>query len=406
MKKPTLGVEEALGTLFASVVPLAPVSVSLENAGGLVLAEDVVSDETHPTDDTSAMDGYALKAQDLISSSKERPVSLRVLADVAAGTAPDVLVLAGTACRISTGGLVPQGADTVIPRELVAQTRDDEVVFETPISAGANIRRAGEHVQPGDRVLQKGDILNASELGMAAFLGREQLLCFPRVKVAVLATGNELRDQSESLSRGQIRDSNSIALARYAEQTGCEVVLRQRVLDTAEDLDAALARASSAADVVITSGGISAGWHDLVRERIEAQGGKFLFHKLRMRPGKPIAFGRTQDALFLCLPGNPVSSLVTFEVFARPALCKLMGKEYQPRLVTATLKEPLSTVKGLTVFVRVALERVGEALQARPSGPQGSHLLTTMVKADGLVAVGEDSDELPVGTQVVVRLLD
>ena len=401
-----MGVEEALDTLLASLEPLAPVSVPLQQAGGLVLAEDIISEETHPAEDTSAMDGYALIAADLAESCSESPSSLTVLQDIAAGTAPDLRVVAGTACRISTGGLVPEGADTVVPRELVTDVIDDKVLFSAPVAKNCHIRKAGEHVRPGDKVLSLGDRLNAAELGMAAFMGREKLLCFPRVRVAVLATGSELRGQSESLARGQIRDSNSVALARYCEQAGCEVVLRERVLDSSEDLDSALKRAILAADVVITSGGISAGWHDLVRERIEACGGSFLFHKLRMRPGKPIAFGRAQGTTFLCLPGNPVSSMVTFEVFARPALSRLMGTTYEPWTVRAILSQPITTQKGLTVFTRVAVTKTDRGYEAKPSGPQGSHMLTTMVKADGLVAVGEEQDVLVTESSVEVRLLD
>jgi molybdopterin molybdotransferase len=399
-----MGVEEALKGMLDSLRPLLPQLVEVDDALGLVLAEAVVSEEVHPADDTSAMDGYALREFNLRTASKENPVRLRMIEDVRAGYPPESEVRDGQCCRISTGGLVPEGANAVEMREYV-EVDGDEVIFTRPIKANTNIRFAGEHLQIGEEVLPVGTVLGSSELGMAAYLGVHELLCHPRLAVAILATGSELIEERATLGRGQVRDSNGVALAGAVRQLGCTVAHRQRVVDDPGALDQAILEASRKAKVLLTSGGISAGWHDLVRERIESSGGTFSFHKLRMRPGKPIAFGRLGDMWVFCLPGNPVSSLVTFEVFVKPSLLKLMGRPWQPTMVKATLAEPLSKKPGFTVFFRVYLEDgPGGSKTARLSGPQASHQLKSLVGSNGLLVAGEEVEDLVAGQQVDVRV--
>lgn len=401
---PAMGVDQALALLLDSLQPLPPELVELDDALGLVLAQSVVSQEVHPADDTSAMDGYALSSFALRNASPESPVRLEVIEDIRAGYPPEQEVREGQCSRISTGGLIPVGADAVEMREYV--TVDGETaVFSRPLPARANIRFAGEHLNIGDEVLTPGTVLSSAELGMAAYLGVHDLLCHPRLTVAILATGSELVQERASLGRGQVRDSNGVALAGAVRQAGCSVVHRQRVADEPAALDQAIAEAMSRkARVLLTSGGISAGWHDLVRERIEGSGGSFSFHKLRMRPGKPIAFGRLGEMLVFCLPGNPVSSLVSFEVFVKPALWKLMGRVWAPRVVEATLLEPVGKKLGFTVFFRVRVEDGPEGKTARLSGPQESHQLKSLVGANGLLVAGEEIESLPAGAQVQIRL--
>lgn len=400
-----MGVEEALRRLLDPLEPLPPRSFPLEEALGLALAEPLVSREVHPADDTSAMDGYAVVASSLRGASPESPVRLTMIEDIRAGYPPRCEVRNGQCSRISTGGLLPGGADAVEMREYVA-VEGNEIVFTRPIDSTANIRYAGEHLKRGDQALRKGAVLGPAELGMAAYLGVEELVCCPRLRVAILATGSELVEGATALGRGQVRDSNGIALASAVRELGGTVAIRQTVVDDASALDQAIAEASSQAQVLITSGGISAGWHDLVRERIEGSGGTFHFHKLRMRPGKPIAFGKLGEMWVFCLPGNPVSSMVTFEVFVKPSLLKLMGRPYRPSLVSATLAEPLSKKRGFTVFFRVHLDAAeGGTLTARLSGPQASHQLKSLVDANGLLVAGEEIEDLPVGATVQVHLL-
>lgn len=400
---PDLGFEEALAQLLESLQPFPPHAVEVDEALGLVLAEPVVSEEVHPADDTSAMDGYAVRDFNLRDASPESPVRLRLVEDIRAGYPPEREVRDGQCARISTGGLIPVGASAVEMREYVT-VEGDEVVFTRPVPAKSHIRFAGEHLQVGEEVIARGTLLSSAELGMAAYLGVQELVCHPRLTVAILATGSELVEGG-TLARGQVRDSNGVALAGAVRQLGCTVTLRQRVADEASALDEAIAEAAKKSRVLLTSGGISAGWHDLVRERIEQSGGTFHFHKLRMRPGKPIAFGRLGEMWVFCLPGNPVSSLVTFEVFVKPALLKLMARPWHASTVKAVLRDPISKKKGFTVFFRVRVEQADGGWSAYLSGPQGSHQLKGLVAANGLLVAREDVDELSPGDTLEVRLL-
>ncbi len=400
-----MGVEEALNGLLDSLSPVPPVLVPLDDALGLVLAQPLISDEIHPADDMSAMDGYAVAASALDGASRDQPVRLAIVEDVRAGFPPEKALQAGQCSRISTGALLPVGADAVEMREYV-EVQGDHVVFSRPLPKSSNVRFAGEHLRVGDPVLPAWKVLGSADLGMAAYLGQAELACHPRLPVAVLATGSELVEGGSALARGQIRDSNGVALSAAVRELGCSVVQRERVADDPDALDQAIARASGQARVLLTSGGISAGWHDLVRERIEGSGGTFHFHKLRMRPGKPIAFGRLGEMWVFCLPGNPVSSLVTFEVFVKPALLKLMGRDWQSPTVPAVLAEPLTKKRGFTVFFRVHLQAEADGtLTARLSGPQDSHQLKSLVQANGLLVAGEETENLPAGSVVSVRRL-
>lgn len=399
-----MGVDEALRDLLAGVSALPAEPVELDEALGLVLGESLEAQEDHPSEDISAMDGYAVRAENLRTASLENPVVLPIGEDIRAGFPPSREVSNFECARISTGALVPAGADSVEMREYVDLV-EGQAVFSRPIASGANVRYAGEHLRRGESPLAAGVVLGPSQLGMAAHMGYLRPLCHPRLKVAILATGSELVEGGE-LARGQIRDSNGIALASAVRHLGCSVSLRERVADEESVLGAAIDRAVASSHVLLTSGGISAGWHDLVRERIEAAGGEFVFHKLRMRPGKPVAFGRIGALWVFCLPGNPVSSLVTFEVFVKPAMLKLMGRPSQTAEVRAELAERVEKKQGFTVFFRVCLEERGEGLLplARLTGPQASHHLKSLVDADGLMVLGEEVERLEPGQHVQVRL--
>lgn len=403
---PSVGVAEGLQTLLESLAPLEPVTLELDQAQGLVLAQAIVSEETHPAEDTSAMDGYAVLCRDLASASPESPVVLDQVEDVAAGFPPERTLSPGQTSRISTGALIPPLAEAVVVREVTEVVTPGKIQFTAPIESGANIRFAGEHLKPGDEVVRPGTLMGEAELGMAAYLGLAEIRCHPRLKIGILATGSELTGPGQPLGRGQVRDSNGTALACAARKLGAEVVLRDRVGDSAEALVERLRAASQSCHVILTSGGISAGWHDLVRQSIESLGGRFAFHKLRMRPGKPIAFGQLGESFFFCLPGNPVSSLVTFEVFVRPALMKLMGRSWQPRVKTATLLEPLNKRAGFTVFFRGIAEKNEDGRWVvRLTGPQGSHQLRSLVDANVLVRVPEEVESLEAGAPVEIRFL-
>lgn len=400
-----LGVSEALRDLFESLQPLSPVEVEVDDAMGLVLAEPIVSNEIHPADDSSAMDGYALQSTATRGATQEHPVFLQVVEDIRAGYPPEEAIAAHQCSRVSTGGLLPCGADAVEMREKIRVLDDGRIAITQEVAPGSHVRKAGEHLKVGDEVVAAGTVLSSSELGMAAFLGYVKLRCYPRLKVAIAVTGSELVPGSETPATGQIRDSNGVALACAVKELGCEVSLRERVADQREAIDDVIARALPSSHVLLTTGGISAGWHDLVRGRIENAGGVFTFHKLRMRPGKPIAFGRIKQTWIFCLPGNPVSSLVSFEIFVKPALCKLMGRSWHPIVIQGRLSERLTKKIGLTVFFQVCLTQGDDGIPGVSlSGPQGSHQLKSFVAADGLLVCGEEIEEIPSGEMVEVRL--
>lgn len=403
MSLPTTSVEEALEALLDLIPPAQTQEFDIEDALGLVLAETVVSHECHPAHDTSAMDGYAVRCADLASASEDSPVVLTVMEDIRAGFPPQHQLQAGEASRISTGALIPEGCEAVVMREATSVPSEGAIAFSGPITTGANIRRAGEHLQVGEEVLQCGTLIGPPHIGMAAYLGRHSLTCFQRPRVAILATGSELVKKGAAVQKGQIRDSNSLSLAAACDLLGCEVVMRERVADSEEALDSALKRAFHSADVVITSGGISAGWHDLVKARIESLGGRFAFHKLRMRPGKPLAFGSSGSKVFFCLPGNPVSSMVTFELFAKPALERMMGKGSISRRTTAILAERIEKKVGFAIFFRGVMSCDSEGnSHVRLTGPQGSHILKSLTQANVLIATKEKDQVLEPGQLVEV----
>lgn len=394
--------DEALRDLLAQFDRPQPISVSLKEGEGLVLARPLVCGEVHPAHDTSAMDGYAVSAQCLKSASPSEPVLLQMVEDIRAGFPPEQTLRPGQTSRISTGGLVPSGADAVVMREVVEVT-GAEIKFSAPVEPGLNIRFRGEHLGENDEVVPAGRVVNPAVVGMAAYLGVDRLEVFPTVSVAVLATGSELVGSGTALAKGQIRDSNSVSLAAALRQLGCRVTMQERVPDDPERLDEALERAFSSSRVVMTSGGISAGWHDLVRQRIEKLGGQFTFHKLKMRPGKPLAFGRCQDSHFFCLPGNPVSSMVTFEVFVKPALLKLMGRPFEAVYLEAFLEEEIRKKPGFSIFYRGVMRQAADGTRrVKLTGPQGSHILRSLVDANVLVRTEEEDETLSAGSAVKV----
>lgn len=349
------------------------------------------------------MDGYAVRAADLSSATDARPVKLSLLEDVQAGYPPTQAVSPGQTSRISTGALVPEGADAVVMREVVLTLEDGTVEFRHPIEPGTNIRFAGEHLRPGEEVIPAETVMGPAEIGMAAFLGVQHLYCFPRPRVAVLTTGSELVEAGTALGRGQIRDSNGISLASALKVLGAQIVRLGRAPDSPQALGKELRLAFEESDLVLTSGGISAGWHDLVREGIESLGGEFYFHKLRMRPGKPLAFGRCGRSAFFCLPGNPVSTLVTFEVFVAPALRKMMGLPPKVAQFRAILAEPIEKKAGFAVYYRGIVRRENGKAVVSLTGPQGSHMLRSLTQANVLIRTEESTERLSPGEEVWVQ---
>ncbi len=398
-----LSVDEALDRILGRVGALQPVSVPLPEALGLVLAEEVRSSEDHPGFDNSAVDGYAVRSRDLA----EGEVLLEVLGEVYAGRVSRIPVGPGQALRIATGGPMPSGADAAV---MVEETweQDGRVRIRGPILPGQNVRRAGEALRKGQPIMSPGRVLDPAALGMAATVGRAFLRCHPRPRVAVLSTGDELVEPGIPLEPGQVYNSNSYALEALVRLAGGQPRRLEVLPDRLEVLQEGLAQAAAGADLVVTSAGVSMGERDLVRTALEALGGELDLWKVRMRPGKPLAFGMLGGVPMIGLPGNPVSSMVGFEVFVRPVLLRMAGHPPQARpRHRARLAEAVDKPRDLRVFARCILEEASDGpVRLRLTGPQGSGILLSMLEAEVLAVLPEGKARMEAGEEVEVLLLD
>jgi len=413
-----ISVEEALEKVLGYVDVLEAEEAPVLEALGQVLAKDIVSDIDIPPLDNAAMDGYAIKADDARGASEQSPRFLRVIDTVSAGTISQREVTPGAAIRIMTGAPVPGGADSVIRFEDTdeAQRRSpdkDEIGILCEVKPGLNIRRAGEDIARGTVVLRKGTVLRPAEIGVLASLGMSTVKVIRRPVVAILATGNELVDIDRPLPAGKIYNSNTYSVAALVRRYGGIPRILGIALDSEDSLLAKL-RQGLDADMLITSGGVSAGDYDMVKDVLASEG-EITFWTVRMKPGKPLAFGTLKGMdregsprriPHLGFPGNPVSSMVTFELFARPAMLKMMGKKNLTKpMVEAVLEEPVANTDGRRVYVRAIVTRRDGQYYASLTGPQGSGILTSMSLANGLVIVPEDTAGAKAGEKVKVLLL-
>ncbi|MFI7618242.1 gephyrin-like molybdotransferase Glp [Nonomuraea terrae] len=392
-------VDAHLAEILATVRPLAPLELDLEQTLGATLAEDVTSPVPLPPFDNSAMDGYAVRAEDL----GELPVTLPVIDDVAAGSGELRAVGPGHAVRIMTGAPVPAGADCIVPVEWT-DGGTVSVFIDRRAEPGHAIRRAGEDVQAGEVVLKAGTVIGAAQLGILAGVGRKRVLARPRPRVVVISTGSELVEPGGQLALGQIWDSNSFTLTAAVREAGGEGFRSGSVGDDPavllDRLDTALVRA----DAVITSGGVSMGAYEPVKEALSPLG-TVGFVKVAMQPGMPQGFGVLGDdqVPIFALPGNPVSSFVSFQLFVRPALDKMRGLPAGlPETVAARTTEPLRSPSGKRSFLRGVLAGDGTV---SPVHGQGSHQLAALAAANALIVVPEDVTEVPAGASVEVMRL-
>ena len=389
-------IDEARRRVLAAVTRLGDEPVSLHDALGRVLAEDVAATVAVPPFDSSAMDGFAVLAGPA--------AELEVIGEARAGHPATVPLHAGSAIRISTGAVLPEGADAVVPVERTTAVKERVAVPE--IAAGTNVRRAGEDIPRGAVVLQTGTQLGPAELGVAASVGRAELTCAQKPRVAVLVTGDELTEPGHKLAPGGIYSSNAYSLSAQVERAGGEVIERATVPDDAQGTRRALEDALAAADLVVVSGGVSVGPHDHVKPALRDLGVEERFWGVRLRPGKPTWFGVREGTLAFGLPGNPVSAMVTFQLFARPALAALQGAAPEARRVTATLGSPIARNPQREQAVRVHLLQSLNGPTATPTkDAQGSHVLTSMVGADGLALIAPGEGDAPAGERVEVELL-
>jgi molybdopterin molybdotransferase len=393
------------------------VSVPVLEALGRVLAEKIVSDISIPPFDNSAMDGYAVRSADVADASPETPVRLEVVGSVAAGYVAGAQVQPGTTIRIMTGAPLPAGADAVVPYEETSDfDRPKEARLTDPASAievrqavesRDHVRPAGEDIYQGEVVMAPGRLIRPQEIGVLASLGHQAVLVHRRPRVAILATGDELLEIHEPLAPGKIRNSNEYTNAALVTRTG-GIPLRLGIARDAREHLVAKIRAGleQEADLFLTSGGVSVGDYDVVKDVLGSEG-EMQFWQVNMKPGKPLAFGLLPgDVPLVGLPGNPVSAMVSFEQFARPAILKMLGHtDLAKPTVRAIVDEPL-TNSGRRGFVRVVVSRREDGYHARTTGEQGSGVLTSMAKANGLAIVSEGRYEVAAGTELTVQMLD
>jgi len=392
--------DQALTQILSQIAPLAPDELPLSDALGCVLAEDLVAPQAVPPFDNSSMDGFAVRAADLVNI----PAVLPVQGNIPAGALSIPTLTPGSALRIMTGAPVPPGADAVVPVE-DTEARPEGVAFLEPVTPGRHIRRAGEDVAAGSVVVAAGSLMRPAEVGMAAVVGRGWVRAHPRPRVAVLSTGDELVEPGQPLLAGQIYNSNAYALAAQVAEAGGVVTRRLHARDTADALREAF-DACAGADVLLTSGGVSVGDYDFVKA-VFAERGTMDFWRVAIRPGKPVAFGHWGQTVFFGLPGNPVSSMVTFELFVRPALRKMRGLTETARpAVTARLTEDARHAPGRQSYQRAVVTWEGSGCRVTPTRRQGSGMMRSMVQANALLVIPADVSTLPVGEAVTVLLLD
>ena len=389
-----LTVTEARTRILNQFQPLSTEPVALLQAAGRVLAQAITATENIPPFSNSSMDGYAVRTAEVATASQDQPVALPVSGDIPAGSGLPGPLQPGTAMRIMTGAPLPAGADLVIPVEDTDEAREQIsgpppalVRFYRSGKVGANTRPIGQDMRAGETVLRPGTVLGPAEIGVLAALGRANIEVYRQPRVAIFATGDELRAVEDTLGPGQIHDTNSYAVGVAVARYGGDVVRLGIARDDFEDARAKLLAASEAkVDFILSSAGVSVGAYDVVKAAVEAEGA-LDFWRVNMRPGKPVAFGNVRGIPYMGLPGNPVSTLVSFEVFARPAILKMAGRRHWEKpSVSVTLAEDLHS-DGRESYLRVIIRRQGAGYVARSTGDQGSAVLTSLVKANGLLVV-------------------
>ncbi len=401
--------DAAARMILEQLLPLPVVQIPLPDVQSLVLAADVVSPFDLPRWDNSAMDGYAVRSQDLQA---EPPITLRVLEEIAAGAFPTKILGPGECAQVATGAPTPAGADTVIRQEDTQRLEADRVEICDTRDASKNVRRRGEDVTQGETVLERSTIIGPAQMGVLASLAYDRVTVHRRPLVAILASGDEIADLDEReaiLAGEKIASSNSYTIAALVKSTGANPMLLGIARDDPLDLRTHLERAIDA-DLIVTTAGVSVGERDYLRKVLADLGLQEMFWRVRMRPGAPVGFGLVSGLAnkpWIGLPGNPVSTMVTFELFVRPAIRKLLGHQRPYRqVVRVAVAEKIVLGPSLRHFLRVTLAESPAGLVARLTGPQGSGILTSMARADALMVVPEDMSEVAPGQQLDAIVLD
>lgn len=401
-----LPVEEAQQSILGNTKVLDPVEIPLTEAGGLVLAEDIISPVNLPYFTNSAMDGYAVKSKDTMGAKENSPVTLKVMGVIRAGDYPDFTIRDNEAAKIMTGAPLPNGADAVV---MVEYTEEETGIVKVKwsVNQGENVRYEGEEIKKGEIALEKGTELNPASIGFIAGLGIRKIRVYRRPRVAFFVTGEEVVGIDEELRPGKIRDTNSITLSMALSQENVEFVFLGRARDELSDIEEKLKKGLKVCDLLIVTGGVSVGEYDYVKRALGDLGVEGIFWRVAQRPGGPMFFGKKGEILIFGLPGNPTSSLVCFYEYVRPALLKMLAKEkvFLLEMEAALLEDIIKKPDGKTHFLRGYLEKQGNAFYVKSTGSQGSHILKSFAISNCLIKVPGEITHIPSGTKVKVHIL-
>jgi molybdopterin molybdotransferase len=398
-------VSDAFEKVLEHAPQLPTETVSLSEALHCILAEPVVARNDSPSFNSSAMDGYGVKASDVKSASEENPVELDIVCVIKAGQVHEEPLEHGTAVKIFTGAMVPEGVEAVLMREKSSES-DGKVLVKFSVKPGENIRRQGEELKTGDRALPAGILITPPVMGLLAGLGYAEVCVYRKPRVAVITTGDELLDPSAPLEKGKIRDANTYTIRAALQELGIHVITLERVPDNPEELLEAVSRLLSSADVLLVSGGVSVGDFDFVKEVFGHAGVEKVFWKVAIKPGKPTFFGTKDRKLIFGLPGNPVSALAIFYIFVRPALLQMMGKkDVQPTYLPAQMESEAKKKEGRMEFLRGKLQSQNGKIHVELSGGQYSHMLSSFAGADCFVGFPKEKTSITKGEEVHIQLL-
>jgi molybdopterin molybdotransferase len=401
-----IGVDEARSRILERFAPLPSEAIPIADALGRVLAQPVASDIDLPPFANSAMDGYALRSVDVRDAS-ERPVRVEVAFSVQAGDEPASLSSPRTCARIMTGAPLPKGADAVIPFERVGTDGNTAIVVKEAVASGTNVRHAGEELRAGDRLLRTGTRLGPAALALLSSAGAPTVTVHKRPRVAVLATGDEIAEPGAPLSPGRIWDGNSPALIAMIDGLGATPIPLAAARDDKATLRSRLGEARRAgSDLLVTTGGVSAGDFDLVKQVLRSRG-NFDEWRVKMRPGRPLAFGAIGSLPVIGLPGNPVAAFVAFVQFARPAILKMLGiasPSWLPAELPVIVRDAIDNRGGRRTFARVVVSRCADGFEAQLAGPQGSANLLTLARANGLLVIPEEIERVQPGMRLAAQM--
>jgi len=400
-----ISVEKALKTILVNFRPLGLEKINILEARKRVIGEDIFAPHNIPSADNSAMDGYAVRHIDTKGATQDKPLQLKIIEDIPAGKVALKKIKKGEAARIMTGAVIPEGADSVIRQEDTKKNGKTVIIYSS-IKKGLNIRFAGEDVQKGELVVNKGSAIRPADIGMLAALGKAFISVYQKPRVAIMSTGDELVDIETDPPLGKIINSNSYSLAAQVLECGGIPIMLGISKDKKIDLQKKFKTALHA-DVIISSGGVSVGDFDFVKNVMGEIGNAMHFWQVAMRPGKPLAFGTIEGIPLFGLPGNPVSAMVSFEQFVRPSLLKMQGhKKIFRQTAKAVCDQEVQKSAGFKHFIRAVVKKEKDQYIASTTGAQGSGILKSMVIANALIVMGENETRIKKGSQVTIQLLD